>query len=62
MSSESGQIYIFDIETGALSIAFTSYAMSVHSVAWSPDSTVCVLFQLHSPKRKKIFTRKFELN
>ena len=40
MSSESGQIYIFDIETSALSITFTSHAMSVRSVAWSPDSNV----------------------
>ena len=40
MSSESGQIYIFDIETSTLSITFTSHAMSVRSVAWSPDSSV----------------------
>ena len=41
MSSESGQIYIFDVETSTLSMTFTSHAMSVRSVAWSPDSNVC---------------------
>ena len=40
MSSESGQIYIFDIETSTLSVTFTSHAMPVRSVAWSPDSNV----------------------
>jgi WD repeat-containing protein 61 len=40
MSSETGQIYIFDLETGALTTTFTSHAMSVRSVAWSPDSSV----------------------
>ncbi|KAF5321064.1 hypothetical protein D9619_000132 [Psilocybe cf. subviscida] len=40
MSSESGQIYIFDIEAGALSFTFTSHAMSVRSLAWSPDSNL----------------------
>ena len=42
MSSESGQIYIFDVETSTLSMTFTSHAMSVRSVAWSPDSNVCL--------------------
>ncbi|KAF8805991.1 WD repeat-containing protein 61 [Phlegmacium glaucopus] len=40
MSSESGQIYIFDIESSTLSITFTSHAMSVRSLAWSPDSNL----------------------
>ncbi|KAF8165934.1 WD repeat-containing protein 61 [Crassisporium funariophilum] len=40
MSSETGQIYIFDIETSSLSITFTSHAMSVRSLAWSPDSSL----------------------
>ncbi len=40
MSSETGQIFIFDIESSALSITFTSHAMAVRSVAWSPDSNV----------------------
>jgi WD repeat-containing protein 61 len=43
MSSESGQIYIFDIESSTLSITFTSHAMSVRSLAWSPDSNVCLI-------------------
>jgi len=40
MSSESGQIYVFDVESSSLSITFTSHAMSVRSVAWSPDSSL----------------------
>lgn len=40
MSSETGQIFVFDLETNSLSAAFTSHAMSVRSVAWSPDSSV----------------------
>lgn len=40
MSSETGQIYIFDLETGSLTTTFTSHAMSVRSLAWSPDSSV----------------------
>ncbi|KAH9482143.1 WD repeat-containing protein SL1-17 [Psilocybe cubensis] len=40
MSSESGQIYIFDVESGNLSFTFTSHAMSVRSLAWSPDSNL----------------------
>ncbi|PPQ65730.1 hypothetical protein CVT24_011763, partial [Panaeolus cyanescens] len=39
MSSETGQIYVFDLESNTLSITFTSHAMSVRSLAWSPDST-----------------------
>ncbi|PPR06106.1 hypothetical protein CVT26_005333 [Gymnopilus dilepis] len=40
MSSETGQIYIFDTESGSLSITFTSHAMAVRSLAWSPDSNL----------------------
>ncbi|KAF8187196.1 WD repeat-containing protein 61 [Pholiota molesta] len=40
MSSETGQIYIFDVESSALSFTFTSHAMSVRSLAWSPDSNL----------------------
>jgi len=40
MSSETGQIFIFDIESSSLSITYTSHAMSVRSLAWSPDSSV----------------------
>lgn len=40
LSSETGQIYIFDLESNSLSMTFTSHAMAVRSVAWSPDSTL----------------------
>lgn len=40
MSSETGQIYIFDLETESLTTTFTSHAMSVRSLAWSPDSSL----------------------
>ncbi|KAG6848943.1 hypothetical protein H0H93_012585 [Arthromyces matolae] len=40
MSSETGQIYIFDIESSSLATTYTSHAMSVRSLAWSPDSTL----------------------
>jgi WD repeat-containing protein 61 len=45
MSSETGQIFIFDLESNSLSAAFTSHAMSVRSIAWSPDSTVRVPYR-----------------
>ncbi|KAL4243292.1 WD40/YVTN repeat-like-containing domain superfamily protein [Abortiporus biennis] len=38
MSSESGQIYIFDIASEKLLSTYTSHAMAVRSLAWSPDS------------------------
>lgn len=41
MSSETGQIFIFDVESSSLSLTFTSHAMAVRSLAWSPDSSVC---------------------
>lgn len=37
-SSESGQIYIFDLESNSLSTTYTSHAMTVRSLAWSADS------------------------
>ncbi|KAF8076918.1 WD repeat-containing protein 61 [Lyophyllum atratum] len=40
MSSETGQIFIFDLETSSLSATYTSHAMSVRSLAWSPDSSL----------------------
>lgn len=40
MSSETGQIYVFDLETSSLSTTFTSHAMSVRSLAWSPDCSL----------------------
>lgn len=40
MSSETGQIFIFDLESNSLTTTYTSHAMSVRSLAWSPDSSV----------------------
>lgn len=40
MSSDAGQIFIFDLESETLATTFTSHAMSVRSLAWSPDSSV----------------------
>ncbi|KAF9004277.1 WD repeat-containing protein 61 [Cyathus striatus] len=40
MSSETGQIFIFDLETNTLQSTFTSHAMSVRSVSWSYDSSL----------------------
>jgi len=38
LSTESGQIYIYDLESNALTSTYTSHAMTVRSFAWSPDS------------------------
>ncbi|KAJ7682456.1 WD repeat-containing protein 61 [Mycena polygramma] len=40
LSTETGQIYIFDIEAGALTTTYTSHALSVRSLAWSADSSL----------------------
>ncbi|KAF4619728.1 hypothetical protein D9613_004714 [Agrocybe pediades] len=40
LSTENGQIFVFDTETNALAFTFTSHAMSVRSLAWSSDSTL----------------------
>lgn len=40
MSSEAGQIYIFDLESERLLSTYTSHAMAVRSLAWSLDSQV----------------------
>ncbi|KAJ8081932.1 Ski complex subunit Rec14 [Marasmius tenuissimus] len=40
LSSESGQIFIFDLESSSLLNTFTSHAMSVRSLSWSPDSSL----------------------
>ncbi|KZW02542.1 WD repeat-containing protein 61 [Exidia glandulosa HHB12029] len=37
-STESGQIYIFDCEAGALAATYSSHAMCVRGFAWSLDS------------------------
>jgi len=39
-SSETGQIYIFDLESSNLSATYTSHAMAVRALAWSPDSNL----------------------
>ena len=40
MSSETGQIYIFDVASSSLASTYTSHAMAVRSLAWSPDCNV----------------------
>ena len=40
MSSEAGQIFIFDVATNSIQVAYSSHAMAVRSFAWSADSTV----------------------
>ncbi|KAF8338458.1 WD repeat-containing protein 61 [Amanita rubescens] len=42
LASESGQVFIFDLESNALATAFSSHAMSVRSVAWSYDSSLLI--------------------
>ncbi|KAL4265100.1 WD40/YVTN repeat-like-containing domain superfamily protein [Pleurotus pulmonarius] len=38
LSSESGQIFIFDLETGSLGATYTSHAMAVRTMSWSWDN------------------------
>jgi WD repeat-containing protein 61 len=40
LSTEPGQIYIFDVDSASLTSTFTSHAMSVRSIVWSADSAV----------------------
>ncbi|KIY50781.1 WD40 repeat-like protein [Fistulina hepatica ATCC 64428] len=40
LASETGQVYVFDIESAQLQTTLTSHAMSVRSVAWSTDSSL----------------------
>ncbi|KAJ7639146.1 WD repeat-containing protein 61 [Roridomyces roridus] len=40
LSTETGQIYLFDVEAGALTNTYTSHALSVRSLAWSADSSL----------------------
>lgn len=47
MSSETGQIYIFDVAAEKLLSTYTSHAMAVRSFTWSPDSQVRI-FITHS--------------
>ncbi|KZP09957.1 WD repeat-containing protein 61 [Athelia psychrophila] len=38
LSTETGQIYIFDAQSSALLSTYNSHAMSVRTLSWSPDS------------------------
>ena len=40
MSSESGQIFVFDVASNSIQVAYSSHAMAVRNFAWSADSTV----------------------
>ncbi|KAJ3732650.1 WD repeat-containing protein 61 [Lentinula guzmanii] len=40
LSSEIGHVFILDVESKTFVNTFTSHAMSVRSVAWSPDSNL----------------------
>ncbi|KAJ3005750.1 hypothetical protein NUW54_g4203 [Trametes sanguinea] len=40
MSSEAGQIYIFDLASNSLQTTYSSHAMAVRSLAWSEDSNL----------------------
>ncbi|KAF8641284.1 hypothetical protein AX16_010063 [Volvariella volvacea WC 439] len=40
MALETGQVYLFDVESRSLETAFTSHAMSVRSFTWSADSSL----------------------
>ncbi|KAI0690252.1 WD repeat-containing protein 61 [Cytidiella melzeri] len=42
MSSEAGQIYIFDLAAEKLLNTYTSHAMAVRSFTWSPDSQLLI--------------------
>ncbi|KZT06556.1 WD repeat-containing protein 61 [Laetiporus sulphureus 93-53] len=42
MSSETGQIYIFDLASSSLVSTYTSHAMAVRSLAWSADSQLLI--------------------
>jgi WD40 repeat protein len=43
MASESGQMYLFDIESSQLLNTYTSHAMCVRSLTWSPDGQVSIV-------------------
>lgn len=42
VSSESGQIYVYDGEAGQLVKTISSHAMAVRNVSWSADSSLLV--------------------
>ncbi|CED84130.1 FOG: WD40 repeat [Phaffia rhodozyma] len=37
LASETGHVYIFDVESGHLSASYSSHNVSVRALAWSPD-------------------------
>ncbi|KAF9226933.1 WD40 repeat-like protein [Gyrodon lividus] len=37
LSTETGQVFIFDLESGSLATTYSSHAMAVRSLAWSHD-------------------------
>jgi len=41
---ETGQIFVFDLESNTLWTTFTSHAMPMRSISWSADSSVSVIF------------------
>ncbi|KAI0711154.1 WD repeat-containing protein 61 [Cerioporus squamosus] len=40
MSSDAGQIFVFDIASSSIQAAYSSHAMAVRSLAWSADSNL----------------------
>ncbi|KAJ7595039.1 WD repeat-containing protein 61 [Mycena floridula] len=40
LSSETGQIFMFDVESSALQTTFTSHAMAVRALSWSADGNL----------------------
>jgi WD40 repeat protein len=42
LSSETGQVYVFDLASNTLISTYTSHAMAVRKLSWSPDSQVRV--------------------
>ncbi|KAF8139095.1 WD40-repeat-containing domain protein [Boletus edulis] len=42
LSSESGHVFIFDLESGSLATTYTSHAMAVRSLAWSYDGQLLI--------------------
>src|SRR5882724_8751650 len=55
MSSETGQLYMFDVESSQLLNTYTSHAMCVRSLAWSPDAQVGTSL---SPRRARLLTAR----
>ena len=44
MSTEAGQIYVFDVAAASLATTFNTHAMCVRSLSWSADSQVCNIY------------------